>query len=159
MDESHCKILHTLMAIGDAVFFTFANTNSYHALVSLELDLWLERVLTEKSSIIISGVCNDACFCTETTFRLFCEKVGIDFEDRMLNWEDTPQDLAVFQEWMPWFEGVLTTNTFQPSATKPKSPMVMPDLPRHVQKAIDDNMPVYNKMYALRLRPSTLQIH
>jgi len=95
---------------------------------------------------------------TETTFRLFCDKVGIQFEDRMLNWEDTPQDLAVFQEWMPWFEGVLTTNTFQPSATKPKSPMVMPDLPRHVQKAIDDNMPFYNKMYALRLKPTTLQI-
>lgn len=94
----------------------------------------------------------------ETTFRLFCEKCAIQFEDRMLNWEDTPQDLAVFQEWMPWFEGVLTTNTFQPSATKPKSPMVMPDLPRHVQKAIDDNMPFYNKMYALRLKPSTLQI-
>ena len=100
----------------------------------------------------------------ETTFRLFCEKVAIQFEDRMLNWEDlnwedTPQDLAVFQEWMPWFEGVLTTNTFQPSATKPKSPMVMPELPRHVQKAIDDNMSFYNKMYALRLKPSTLQIH
>ena len=96
---------------------------------------------------------------SETTFRLFCDKVGIKFEDRMLNWEDNPQDLAVFQEWMPWFEGVLTTNTFQPSATKPKSPMVMPELPRHVQKAIDENMVYYNKMYALRLKPNLLQIH
>jgi len=77
----------------------------------------------------------------------------------MLNWEDNPQDLNVFQEWMPWFEGVLTSNTFQPSATKPKSPMVTPDLPRHVQKAIDENMVYYNKMYALRLKPNTLQIH
>jgi hypothetical protein len=36
--------------------------------------------------------------------------------------------------------------------------MIMPDLPRHVQKAIDDNMAIYNKLYALRLKPSTLQI-
>lgn len=60
---------------------------------------------------------------------------------------------------MPWFEGVLTSKTFQPSATKPKSPNVMPDLPRHVVKAIDDNMPYYNKMHAVRLRPNLLQPH
>jgi len=94
----------------------------------------------------------------ESTFQLYCDKVGIKFEDRMLNWEESSPDLAVFQEWMPWFEGVLTTNTFQPSATKPKSPMMMPDLPRHVQKAIDDNMVYYNKLYALRLKSNTLQI-
>lgn len=98
------------------------------------------------------------CVYSETTFRLFCDKVGTTFEERMLKWEDTPQDLAVFQDWMPWFEGVLTTNTFQPSATKPKSPMVMPDLPRHVLKAIEENMVYYNKMHPLRLKPSTLQI-
>jgi len=36
--------------------------------------------------------------------------------------------------------------------------MTMPDLPRHVQKAIDDNMVYYNKLYALRLKSNTLQI-
>ena len=66
--------------------------------------------------------------------------------------------LATAQDWMPWFEGVLTSNTFEPSATKPKSPMTMPDLPRHVQKAIDENMTYYNKLYALRLKSNTLQI-
>lgn len=82
------------------------------------------RLVTEQvgqEPIIIDA--DDLLKQPETTFRLFCEKVSLQFEDRMLNWEDTPQDLAVFQEWMPWFEGVLTTNTFQPSATKPKSPI------------------------------------
>jgi len=59
---------------------------------------------------------------------------------------------------MPWFEGVLTTKTFQPSATKPKSPMVMPELPRHVQNAIEENLTYYNKMYDCRLKPNTLQV-
>ena len=98
------------------------------------------------------------CFSiAETVLRLYCNKVGISFEPSMLNWEDTPKDMAMFQDWMPWFEGVLTTKSFQPSATKPKSPQVLPDLPRHVQKAIDDNMHYYNKMHALRVRPNTLQ--
>lgn len=93
----------------------------------------------------------------ETMLRLYCDKVGISYQDRMLNWEEAPSDMSVFQEWMPWFEGVLTSKTFQPSATKPKSPQVMPDLPRHVQKAIEDNMVFYNKMHPLRLRPNLLQ--
>ena len=56
--------------------------------------------------------------------KLYCEKVGIDYQSSMVNWDETPKDLGVFQEWMPWFEGVLTSKSFQPSATKPKSPQV-----------------------------------
>ena len=93
----------------------------------------------------------------ETTLRLYCEKCGIPFEASMLNWEDSPKEMELFKDWMPWFEGVLTSKTFQPSATKPKSPMVLPELPRHVMKAIEDNKVYYNKLHALRLRPNTLQ--
>lgn len=92
----------------------------------------------------------------ETMLRLYCDKVGIEFEDSMLNWEESPQEMELFKDWMPWFEGVLTSKTFQPSATKPKSPNVLPELPRHVMKAIEDNKVYYNKMYAYRLRPNTL---
>ena len=56
--------------------------------------------------------------------RLYCDKVGIEYQSSMVNWEEAPKDLSVFQEWMPWFEGVLTSKSFQPSATKPKSPQV-----------------------------------
>ncbi|KAK2194189.1 hypothetical protein NP493_2g22006 [Ridgeia piscesae] len=91
----------------------------------------------------------------EPLLRAYCDKVGITFEESMLHWEDTPKE--IFEDWMPWFEGVLTSKTFQPSPTKPVSPNVVPDLPRHVQRAIDDSMPYYRKMHALRLRPNTLQ--
>ena len=68
------------------------------------------------------------CTVSETMLRLYCDKVGIEYQSSMVNWEETPKDLGVFQEWMPWFEGVLTSKSFQPSATKPKSPQVMSTL-------------------------------
>lgn len=92
------------------------------------------------------------CGNIEPFLRQYCDKVGIDFQESMINWQETPKDIAAFTDWMPWFEGVLTSTTFQPSPTKPKSPLIMPDLPKHVQRAIDDNMIYYNTMYAKRLR-------
>ena len=89
----------------------------------------------------------------ENMLRQYCQKVGIKFDDSMLNWDEAPKEMEVFQDWMPWFEGVLTSKTFQPSATRPVSPQVLPNLPKHVQKAIDENMPIYNKMHAVRLKP------
>ena len=65
--------------------------------------------------------------------------------------------MQVFKDWLPWFEGVLTSSTFKPSDTKPKSPMVTPDLPRHVQKCIDDSMLLYKQMHAVRLTLNSLQ--
>ena len=35
----------------------------------------------------------------------------------------------------------------------------MPDLPKHVRKAIDDNMQYYKKLHEKRLRPNTLHVH
>ena len=95
---------------------------------------------------------------SEDILRQYCQKTGIAFEPNMLNWEDSPRDLTVFQDWMPWFEGVLTSKKFEPSATKPVSPVVMPAVPHYVQKAIDDNMDAYKKMHAQRLKPNTLKL-
>jgi hypothetical protein len=94
----------------------------------------------------------------EDILRQYCVKVGLEFEPGMLNWDETPQDMSVFQDWMPWFEGVLTSKKFEPSATKPKSPAVMPQLPGYVQRAIEENMVYYNKMFAKRISPNVLEI-
>ena len=32
---------------------------------------------------------------TETMLRLYCDKVGISYQDRMLNWEEAPSDMSV----------------------------------------------------------------
>lgn len=54
-------------------------------------------------------VLKPSCWClAEDMLRQYCGKVGIQFEDAMLNWENTP-NMQVFQDWMPWFEGVLTS--------------------------------------------------
>jgi len=89
-------------------------------------------------------------------FRAYCAKIGITFETQMLNWNNEAENSSVFRQWLPWFEGVLSSNTFQPATTKPHSPKVFPELPRHVQEAIDDSYAYYRQMYAVRLRPKTL---
>lgn len=71
----------------------------------------------------------------------------------MLNWHQDPEDASVFRQWKPWFEGVLTSGTFQPSTTKQQcSPTPIAELPRHVQQAVDDSYIYYRQMYELRLR-------
>jgi len=95
---------------------------------------------------------------TESICREYCAKIGVTFEPQMLNWDNEAENASLFQQWMPWFEGVLTSNTFQPSMTKPHTPKVLPELPRHVQQAIDDSRVYYRQMYDVRLRPETLVV-
>jgi len=97
-------------------------------------------------------------FRAESMFRAYCAKTGIAFERPMLTWDDDAENAAVFRRWMPWFEGVLTSSTFQPSAMKPHSPKVLPELPRHVQQAVDDSLHFYRQLYDVRLRPTTLDV-
>jgi len=89
---------------------------------------------------------------TESMFRAYCAKVGVTFEAQMLNWDNEAKDASVFRQWMPWFEGALTSRTFQPSTTTTlHSPRVVPQLPRYVQQTIDDSDVYYRRMYDLRL--------
>lgn len=90
--------------------------------------------------------------------RAYCAKIGVTFDTQMLTWDNDAEDATVFRQWMPWFEGVLTSSTFQPSTTKPHSPKVVPELPRHVQQVIDESNVYYRRMYEARLTPSTLYI-
>jgi len=92
-------------------------------------------------------------------FRAYCDKIGVAFETEMLKWNnEADENSTVFRQWLPWFEGALSSNTFQPAAAaKPRSPRVHPEeLPRHVQRAIDDSYVYYRQMYDVRLRPPTL---
>ena len=95
----------------------------------------------------------------ESMFRAYCAKIGVAFETQMLNWnnEANENSSSVFRQWLPWFEGVLSSSTFQPATTKPHdSPKVVPELPRHVQQAVDDSYAYYRQMHAVRLRPPKL---
>jgi len=93
-------------------------------------------------------------------FRAYCAKIGVAFEAQMLNWNDEADEKnsAVFRQWLPWFEGVLSSSTLQPAAAtkQPVGAKVVAELPRDVQRAIDDSYVYYRQMRAVRLRPSTL---
>lgn len=89
-------------------------------------------------------------------FRAYCAKIDVTFETQMLTWDNDAVDASVFRQWMPWFEGVLTSSTFQPSTTKPHSPRVAPDLPPHIQQIIDESDVYYRRLYDVRLTPMTL---
>ena len=69
----------------------------------------------------------------------------------MLNWEDSPNEIEVFKDWMPWFGAALASKSFRPLANEPNS---LTELPRHVLEAIEDSKVYYNKLHALRLRPN-----
>jgi len=88
---------------------------------------------------------------TESMLRAYCAKIGVTFEEQMLKWDNDIEDASVFSQWMPWFEGVLTSNTFQPSMTKPHSPRVTGELPRHVEQIIDDSYDYYRQLHVVRL--------
>jgi len=89
-------------------------------------------------------------------FRAYCAKIGVAFETQMLNWNNEVENSSVFRQWLPWFEGALSSSTFEAETTKPHSPKVLPELPRRVQQAVDDSYVYYKQMYAVRLRPTTL---
>lgn len=81
--------------------------------------------------------------------RLYCDKIGLAYEDSMLHWSAETEDLSVLNDWPAgWFGTLLKTNTFQKLHSHK-----MPDissLPDVVKKAVEDSMPHYNVLYEKR---------
>ncbi len=94
----------------------------------------------------------ESFFPSETTLKLYCNAVGIDFQDSMLKWKTlTPEDKKEWEELSDWFQVVLNSAGFLT-----KSPSKYPDLselPDDVQKSVEENIPFYQQMYEKRLRP------
>ena len=92
------------------------------------------------------------CF-AEGMLRLYCETLGIDFQESMLNWN--PIDPEIYKnEWelsKDWVQVVLKATGF---LKKPPSgyPDVK-DLPKEVQVCIEENIPRYEQLYAQRIQP------
>ncbi len=67
----------------------------------------------------------------------------------MLNWRPLPEDeLAQFAPWGGgWVERALNSTGFE----RETSTVELKELPGHIQKRIEEEMPNYEKLYALRL--------
>ena len=46
--------------------------------------------------------------------RLYCEKVGIEFEDSMIHWEHPVKDTSLFDDFPHFFEDLLKSSSFKP---------------------------------------------
>ena len=87
--------------------------------------------------------------------RQYCEAVGLEYTDKMVNWEHPPPDMEPYNMWEPeWFENVLSTTSFRsdPSAARnqPKTKITLPD---YAQKIIEKSRVYYKILHEKRLRP------
>lgn len=87
---------------------------------------------------------------SETMLRLYCDKIGLTYEDSILHWSAETEDLSVHEHWhVAWLDTLLKTNTFQklPSHTMPD----ISSFPDVLRQAVVDSMPHYNALYENRL--------
>jgi hypothetical protein len=87
--------------------------------------------------------------------REYCSRTGIKYGDSMVNWEQTPPDMTVFQDWLPWFEGTLKSTAFRTTPIPPKKSDMMKGgifkLPENVEACIKENTEYYNYLYKHRI--------
>lgn len=89
---------------------------------------------------------------SETVLRVYCEAIGIDYQDYMVNWRPlTPEQFAQFEEWTPWVGTVLESTGFLKSTPRPIKDLST--LPEDVQKCMNNAMRPYNNLHAKRLLP------
>ena len=81
----------------------------------------------------------------EAHLRAWCERLGIDFTDRMLCWPPGPRPSDGI--WAPhWYDAVLASTGFEPYRERDHT------VPPEHQPVIDVSMPIYERMFAKRLR-------
>lgn len=77
--------------------------------------------------------------------------MGIEYEEAMLRWSDNGKASAAIDDvWKPWFEGVLSSNTFTKPHQKQKSGSI--ELPQAVVECISDNMSYYEMLMDVKVQ-------
>ncbi len=88
---------------------------------------------------------------SERVFRTFCNHTGFKYDKSLLEWQCTTQTEDIFIGWEAWAMKPLQSGKFHPVINKAKpSPNDLFNFPTMVHKTVEDNMPYYTKMYALR---------
>ena len=71
-------------------------------------------------------------FHAEGYFRRYCQLTGLPYEDSMLSWNSDKPSVASTDDWKPWFEGVLSTNSFIKPLRRIRQPSF--ELPQDIQE-------------------------
>ena len=75
------------------------------------------------------------------------------FEEGMLEWDEKDKDHPEFEFWAVFFKDLLQSKSFSkdPSASRSKFPDLS-SLPPIVHETIEECMPIYEKLYKLRIQ-------
>ncbi|KIJ35522.1 hypothetical protein M422DRAFT_69943 [Sphaerobolus stellatus SS14] len=79
----------------------------------------------------------------EKSLRAFCQGVGIPFQESMLQWE--AGHVSTFDKWKGWHDDVEKSTGFK----EVKREKI--ELPEHVKKCIEDNIPIYEALKEQKL--------
>jgi hypothetical protein len=81
----------------------------------------------------------------EAQLRALCERLGVDFSERMLRWPAGPR--ASDGVWAPyWYEQVYRSTGFE------AAPEAEPRIPAELRGLVEELMPSYETLFARRLR-------
>ena len=87
----------------------------------------------------------------EGIMTAYCRAVGLPFDPSMLSWEPGPVK-ELESPWTGWTDDVMASNGITRRAKRSKPPVVE-SLPPAVRDTIAEAMPIYEQMFARRLRP------
>jgi hypothetical protein len=101
------------------------------------------RTLTGTDPVVIDA--GDFLKSPEAHLRAWCDRLGIDFTDRMLHWPAGPRDTDGV--WAPyWYDAVLKSTGFEPWRERDRR------VPAEHRAVIDACQPLYEALYERRLR-------
>lgn len=118
--------------------------------MSFEAIYYLHKYVTEElnqASIIIDAddVLNDP----KKILSEYCKKVGINFNDNMLQWEYGKVPNESWLYWKGWHDDAINCTCFRKPTNCDKT---INDLPAEMQECVIKQLPFYEKLFELRLR-------
>lgn len=101
------------------------------------------RTLTGADPVVIDA--GEFLKAPEAHLRAWCDRLGIDFTDRMLHWPAGPRDTDGV--WAPyWYDAVLQSTGFEPWRERDRR------VPAEHRAVIDTCQPVYEALFERRIR-------
>ncbi|XP_071958640.1 uncharacterized protein [Antedon mediterranea] len=123
---------------------------------SLELYEHLVSSGIEKNPVIIDA--DDLLVNPKSILKQFCERMGIQYTDKLLSWEPTDEVVQRWKSSTMLMKGNKACDYYQTafSSTSFSTPKPEPnraELDDDVKACVDAAQPYYDKMYALRVKP------
>ena len=88
----------------------------------------------------------------------YCQHTGLRFKESMLKWEPGP--IPEWDVWNGWHENALKSCGFsRPTSDQSNGSLAGKDIPKEVQKCIDECMTYYKFLYSRKTIPISVILH